>query len=105
MSDKNDWCNESNKRLEVVLQKRINKVQRSSRYNGAPPTCARSRDSKTCPDPYCRGHIYALIGRLTSRARQLTRPPCHRTRGCCLRAVGVVVYELRRSINTKRRSE
>ena len=52
MSDKNDWCNESNKRLEVVLQKRINKVQRSSRYNGAPPTCARSRDSKTlggCP--------------------------------------------------------
>ena len=38
------------------------------------------RESKTCPDPYCRGQIYALIGRLTSRSRLLTRPPCHRAR-------------------------
>ena len=38
------------------------------------------RDSKACPEIYRRAKIDALIGRLTSCSRLLTRQLCHRAR-------------------------
>ena len=50
-----------------------------SKHNHRRTNCLHGkRDSKACPDVYRRGKMYTMIGRLTSRSRLLTRPPCHR---------------------------
>ena len=61
----------------------VNKLRHMACYTQQCPSEYRRRDSKACPDFYRRGKHYAMIGRLTSRSRLLTRPPCHRARVCC----------------------